>query len=238
MVVLFQPLHTFLKERVNRTFYGVRDVPFREFVGLSRQLQDGLMPQDYLPGIVRTINQRFGLPFVRLVVETGTIETEACVGKLQGETVRFPISSGSQALGSLEVAVKPSEVLAAEERTILETIAGQLGVSIRSLTLTAVVQVARQRLVNTREEERRRLQRDLHDGLGPAIAAQTLVVSSARRLLRTDPQHAEQLLSKLETDIDRTLAQMRSLIHGLRPPDLDQLGLVRSFTSKATGTGH
>ncbi len=232
MVVLFQPLHTFLKGRVNRTLYGVRDVPFREFVGLSRQLQDDLVPQDYFPSIVQTINQRFGLPFVRVIVKTGGFETEASVGRLQGEAVRFPVSSQGRVLGWLEVAVTPGEVLAAEERTVLETIAGQLGVSVRSLTLTAELQAATQRLVMTREEERRRLQRDLHDSLGPAIAAQTLVVGSARRLLRTDPQRAEQLLDKLEDDIYRTLAEVRSLVHALRPPDLDQLGLVRALTPK------
>ena len=116
-------------------------------------------------------------------------------------------------------------MLAADERHVLETIAGQLGMSVRSLTLSAELQAATQRLVGTREEERRRLQRDLHDGLGPALAAQMLVVSSARRSLETDPEHASALLGKLELDIHATLAQLRSLVHGLRPPVLDQLGL-------------
>ena len=76
------------------------------------------------------------------------------------------------------------------------------------------------------------MQRDLHDGLGPAIAAQTLVVSSARRLLKTDPQHAEQLLAKVENDIHGTLEQVRRLVHSLRPPDLSQLGLVGALGSR------
>jgi PAS domain S-box-containing protein len=87
-------------------------------------------------------------------------------------------------------------------------------------------------LERTREEERRRLQRDLHDGLGPALGAQILIVGSARRRLATDPQEADRLLGKLETDMHGTLEQVRRLVYSLRPPELDQLGLVGALPPK------
>lgn len=92
VIALFQPLRGWLTGRVNRSLYGTRELPFREFVGVSRQLQD-LIPEDYFPSIVRTIGQRFSLPFVRIVVASGTLRSETSVGDCRGETVRFPIAS-------------------------------------------------------------------------------------------------------------------------------------------------
>jgi signal transduction histidine kinase len=80
--------------------------------------------------------------------------------------------------------------------------------------------------VTAREEERRRLRRDLHDGLGPALAAHTLKVGSARALFKTDPAAADALLAELERDTEAALTDIRRLVYDLRPPALDELGLV------------
>lgn len=239
VLTLFEPLRTLLTRRVERALYGVREPPFRAFVGLSRQLQD-LVPDDYFPNLVQTVARWFRLPFVRLSVATGAFRTEAHVGTLQGEAVRFPVVSQGERLGLLEVAVRPGEVLTAEERNVLETIAGQLGVSLRSLATTAELQVVRERLVSTREAERRRLQRDLHDGLGPALAAQALVAGSARDLLTSDPDGAGRLLERLERDLHGTLDGVRRLVYSLSPSDLEQLGLcgaLRLKTAALVGKG-
>lgn len=232
-VALFDPLRALLTRRVNRSLYGERGVPFRAFVGLSKQLQDDLVPQDYLPNLARRLSERFGLPYVKLVAHTGALEAEAQVGEPQGEAVRFPISSQGQVLGALEVAVPPGEVLAAEERTVLAAVAGQLGVRLRSLELSAELQAVRGRLSGTREAERRRLQRDLHDRLGPTLAAQSLAVSSARHLLRADAGRAERLLEKLEDELWGTLEGVRRLAHNLTPPDLEVLGLEGALRLRA-----
>lgn len=87
-------------------------------------------------------------------------------------------------------------------------------------------------LGRAREEERRRLQRDLHDGLGPALGAQTLIVGSIRRSLKSDPQGADRLLNKLESNMHETLERVRQLVYSLRPPELDQLGLVGALAAK------
>ena len=87
-------------------------------------------------------------------------------------------------------------------------------------------------LGRAREEERRRLQRDLHDGLGPALGAQTLIVGSIRRSLKSDPQGADQLLNKLESDMHGMIERVRQLVYSLRPPELDQLGLAGALAAK------
>jgi len=123
----------------------------------------------------------------------------------------------------------------AEKHRVLETLAEQVAMIVKSLQLTAELHAAQQQLVTSREEERRRLQRDLHDGLGSALGAQTLIVGSARRLLESDPQGADRLLVKLESDMHGTLGQVRQLVYGLRPPELEQLGLVEALRLKLKG---
>jgi signal transduction histidine kinase len=93
-------------------------------------------------------------------------------------------------------------------------------------------------LVTAREEERRRLRRDLHDGLGPALATQTLKLEAARELLRSDPDHADALLSDLIGQSQTALADIRRLVYALRPPALDELGLVGALRAQAAPYQH
>ena len=118
---------------------------------------------------------------------------------------------------------------------MLQGLAEQVGTIVRSLELSAERQATQKTLLTTREEERRRLQHDLHDGLGSTLGAQSLVVGSARRLLETDPQGADRLLSKLESDMQDTLVRVRKLVYRLRPPELDQLGLLDALRLKVRG---
>ncbi|CAN5857337.1 hypothetical protein BH18ACT11_BH18ACT11_14310 [soil metagenome] len=94
------------------------------------------------------------------------------------------------------------------------------------MRLTADLQRSRERLVTAREEERRRLRRDLHDGLGPQLAAQTLKLGSARSLYPRDPAAAEALLSELEADMEAAVSDIRRVVYDLRPPALDDVGLA------------
>ncbi len=97
--------------------------------------------------------------------------------------------------------------------------------------LTRNLQSSRQKIVTAREEERRRLRRDLHDGLGPTLAAQVFRVGAARQTLRKNPDKTEKLLVDLESGIEGTLADIRQLVYGLRPPLLDQLGLIGAINN-------
>ena len=94
---------------------------------------------------------------------------------------------------------------------------------------------SRERLVTAREEERRRLRRDLHDGLGPRLGAQMLTVGAARLLVRHDPDAADAALADLEADLEDALADIRRLVYNLRPPALDDLGLVAALREGAVG---
>jgi signal transduction histidine kinase len=105
-------------------------------------------------------------------------------------------------------------------------LAAHAGVAAHAVRLARDLQRARERLVTAREEERRRLRRDLHDGLGPTLASQALTIDAARALMRSDPATADALLVELKEQSQGAIADVRRLVYALRPPALDDLGLV------------
>ncbi len=96
--------------------------------------------------------------------------------------------------------------------------------------LNRELQLSRQKIVTAREEERRRMRRDLHDGLGPTLAAQMFRVGAAQDLLHKNPEKTAKILSDLQDGIEGTLSSIRQLVYELRPPLLDQFGLVGAIT--------
>jgi signal transduction histidine kinase len=112
-----------------------------------------------------------------------------------------------------------------------------VGIAAHAARLTADLQRSRERLVSTREEERRRLRRDLHDGLGPQLATFTLKLDAARNLLASEPEAASSLLLELKTQTQDTIFGIRRLAYELRPPALDELGLTSALREQATAYG-
>jgi signal transduction histidine kinase len=109
---------------------------------------------------------------------------------------------------------------------LLDDLARQAGTAAYAVLLTADLRRMRERLVAAREEERRRLRRDLHDGLGPQLSSQALTIDAVRALMRQDPDNAEALLLDLKQQAQDAVADIRRLVYALRPPALDDLGLV------------
>ncbi|GAA2448506.1 hypothetical protein GCM10010191_77450 [Actinomadura vinacea] len=101
--------------------------------------------------------------------------------------------------------------------------------------LTTDLQRSRERILATREEERRRLRHDLHDGLGPTLASLAMSLDTARITLAGEPERIEPVLSELRDRLATTVGEIRELAHGLRPPALDDLGLPAAIESLAEG---
>ena len=235
VAVLFQPLRDRLQRGANRLMYGHRDEPFEVLARLGKRVEDTFHPQMVLPAMVETIAQTLKLPYVAIAVQReGELQTTESYGKPTTMLVAYPLTYQGAAIGQLLVAQRsPDEAFTAAEDRLLRNIARQAGSAVYAQQLTADLQQARQQIVTSREEERRRLRRDLHDGLGPSLAAQMLKVGSARALLAKEPERADQLLAEMETHIEGTLAEVRRIVYELRPPALDQLGLVGAVKSFA-----
>ncbi|MGQ0602927.1 MAG: sensor histidine kinase, partial [Anaerolineales bacterium] len=146
----------------------------------------------------------------------------------------FPLLYQAEPLGRLTVAPREGETtLSNTDRRLLEDLARQAGVAVHAARVTAELQQARERLVMAREEERRRLRRDLHDGLGPTLAALTAQAEAARDLIPTRPDQSVALLEDMVTQAQTATVDIRRLVYNLRPPALDDLGLLGAIQAQA-----
>ena len=239
VAVLFQPLRTRLQRSVNRLMYGERDDPSAVTSRLGRRIEVTLAPEAVLPTVVETIAQALKLPYAAILLKEGEgFRSAAAYGSPTGEPEALPLVYQREEIGRLVIAPRaPGEQFSTSDRRLLEDLARQAEVAVHAVRLTVDLQGSRERLVTTREEERRRLRRDLHDGIGPALTGLALQLHAARKLVRPSPEDAEETLARLEQSTEETLSEMRRLIYGLRPPALDDLGLIPSICQQAQSQG-
>ena len=241
VAVSFQPLRQRLQRAVNRLLYGERDEPYAVLSRLSQRLQATLAPEAVLPTLAETIAQVLKLPYVAVGLQSaGESEPQivAAYGLPAEPVLRWPLTYQAEQVGELRVAPRgPGETFTLAEQRLLRDIAHQAGVAAHAVRLTADLQHSRERLVSALEEERRRLRRDLHDGLGPQLASQTLTLTAARQLLRHDPAQAEALLAEAIKHAQDAITDIRRVVYDLRPPALDDLGLAGALRAQAAGYG-
>jgi signal transduction histidine kinase len=116
---------------------------------------------------------------------------------------------------------------------LLNDLARHIAVAAHAAALTRDLRRSRESLVVAREEERRRIRRDLHDGLGPALAGVAFGLDAVRNTLSRDPQETDEALAQLKSEVQIAIADVRRLVYDLRPPTLDQLGLVPALEEYA-----
>ena len=235
VALLFQPLREWLQRGANRLLYGRRDEPFEVLARLGQRVEDTFAPERVLPTMVETIAETLKLPYVAIAVQQGKeLQITESYGMPATMPQSYPLAYQGEPIGQLLVGRRaPDEAFTPGEERLLENIARQAGTAVHALQLTADLQRARQQIVTSREEERRRLRHDLHDGLGPTLAAQILKIGSARALLAERPVMADKLLAEMETDIEGTLAEVRRIVYDLRPAELDQRGLAGALHAYA-----
>jgi|GEM_PF-286567 len=251
VAVLVQPLRDRLQRGVNRMMYGERDDPVTVLSRLGQRLEGTLAPDAVLPSLVETIAQTLKLPYVAIEMMTNNrldsppttdsspVSTSSLTvshGNAQPDVIRLPLVYQSETIGQLLIAPRSQgEALSPMDRHLLQNIAHQAGMAVHAVSLTADLQHSRQRLVTAREEERRRLRRDLHDGLGPNLASQGLKLAAVKQLLEKDPSSAISLLDQVMAQNQSTVEEIRRLVYGLRPPALDELGLVAAIRDHIAG---
>jgi two-component system, NarL family, sensor kinase len=185
-----------------------------------------------LQEVVSTLAAALRLPYVRLELlgPNDVPEVSAAYGTPSGQQIVLPIRAEGTLLGRLELdAGAGREPFGPADQRLLDDLAGQLSGAARTVLLARALQRSRERLVLAREEERRRLQRDLHDGVGPTLAAQSMQLEVAAGLVRTDPDAAARLLKQLGSSTQSLIADVRQIVEDLRPATLNQLGLVSSI---------
>jgi len=218
VAVLFAPLRERLQPGVNRLMYGERDEPYTVLSRLGRRLGAAIEPGTVLPTIVETVAGALKLPYAAISIRRGEDDFEVA-GAPTGEETEVPLTYGGETVGRLLLAPRtPGEQFSPADRSLLEDLARNAEVAVYAVRLTDDLQRSRERLVTAGEEERRRLRRDLHDGLGPTLASLTLGLDVSLRLLKKSPDEAEEMLSRLKAQTKEAVVDIRRLVYGLRPP--------------------
>jgi signal transduction histidine kinase len=230
VALVFAPARRRVEAAVDRVLHGRRGDPYAVLTDVAASMQGSRSPRAALQQVTREVREALRLPAVELRVDLpggGTVVERA------GDPDRpldheLRLQWHGEPLGVLAVAPRRGEPeLEPRDRRLLDHLAGQLAAVAYALRLTADLEAGRRALVAGVAEERRRLRRDLHDGLGPQLAAVALGVSTAERALaRADADRAAALLQAARGQLEHGVAEVRRLVHGLRPPSLDDLGLV------------
>jgi signal transduction histidine kinase len=234
VAVLLLPVAVALQRAVRRLLYGDRAFPGRVVSDL-RQLDPMTAPAEALEETLRLLARGLRLSYASIeVFGNGTDPFEASIGERRGRTTDIDLVAGGATLGRMHLQVAAGrDPFGPGDRRLLADVGTQVGALVQAISINRELQLSRQHLVNAREEERRRVRRDLHDGLGPSLATLAMGLDSARDLVDEDPRKASVLLGQLSDQTRAEIAEVRRLVDGLRPPALDQLGLVSALRQRA-----
>lgn len=236
-ILVALPVRDRLQRAANRLVFGSRDDPFATFVGLGDQLANAAAADEVLPAAARSVREALRLRHVEICSAEGDVLGEAGTPGGRG-CEEVPLVYTGERIGTL--AVEPTAdagPLGSDARRLLAGIARPVAAATRATALSRDLVASRERLVAATEEERRRLRRDLHDGLGPTLSSAVLAAGRAKALVDRDPAAAVGQLEQLTAQLQDAVADVRRLVYGLRPPALDELGLVGALGEQAQALG-
>jgi two-component system NarL family sensor kinase len=236
-----QPLRTRLQRAVNRWMYGQRDDPAAVLAQLAHQLETAISVDKVLDHLVTTVAQTMKLPYVAIELPgPNGPELAASSGRPTAPLIGLPLAHDDTKGRLLVSSWAQSGALRPKDRALLQVLADRAAAAVNAAQLAAELErsrsdleAAHSRLVETREEERRRLHRDLHDGIGPMLAGMTMQVDAARTLLRQDWTGSDTLMGKVREELELAVTEIRRLVKDLQSTPLDQLGLLPALREAA-----
>ncbi len=259
VAVGFQPVRERVQRVANRLVYGKRATPYEVLSEFSGRVAETYAADDVLPRMARVLQEGTGAESATVWLRGGdelraasTIFPESANGLasvpmrdgslpvLPGPTRSVEVRHQGDLLGALSVNKRRGEALTPIEQKLVDDLAHQAGLVLKNVGLTAELQArledlraSRQRLVTAQDEERRRLERNLHDGAQQHLVALKVKLGLAEMLLARDPEKATATLQQLKGDADEALETLRDLARGIYPPLLAEKGLVTALESQA-----
>ena len=259
VAVAFQPVRERLQKVANQLVYGKRATPYEVLSQFSERVAETYAADEALPRMARVLAEGTGAQRADVWLRTGSVlrpaavwpetdppgreEPVPVVGQLLptlpgGQVV--PVRHQGELLGALAVTKRKAESLTPVEEKLLTDLAGQAGLVLKNVGLTAELlarledlRASRQRLVAAQDEERRRLERNLHDGAQQNLVALKVKLGLAEMFVDKDPARAKATLAELKADTDEALETLRDLARGIYPPLLADKGLYAALESKA-----
>lgn len=219
VAVAFAPLRDSMQRAANRLTYGAWSSPAEVLAESSRRLADAADGRSLLRDLTDELIHGPGLQHAEVRDRAGRVL--AVSGNARQPVERLDLTAYGARVGSLSWS---GTVLRRTERSLLTDLAHQMGAVVHAVGLVAELRSAQERLVVAREQERRRLRRDLHDGLGPSLAGLGFQVDTVQNLLASGLT-VDDRLDALRAGLRGTVVEVRRLVEGLRPAAIDELGL-------------
>jgi len=237
VAVAFASLRDRVQKWVNQLMFGRRDDPYSVLTEMGRLMAETGTPEETLQTLTEIVATSLKLPGAAIELQhDGGWITSASFGKPVDEqgVVVVPLRHQGEQVGRL-LALPRSlhDPITSRDSELLQNIAHPAGAIADSVRLTMELQRSRERLVLAREEERRRIRRDLHDGLGPSLASQTFQLDEILERLGDDPAAAADLVIALKEQNRHLVTDIRRLVYELRPPTLDELGVAGALAAHA-----
>jgi signal transduction histidine kinase len=258
VAVTFQPVRAKLTRLANRLVYGRRATPYEVLSQFSERVGGGYSDEDILPRMARILAEGVGAERadVFLTVDrelrdvavwpqnVGTLApvtvSDGEVPVIEGPHVVYRVEHSGQLLGALAVTKTASDPVTPADEKLIADLAGQAGLALSNVRLTEELKLrledlkaAQKRLVDAQDEERRRLERNIHDGAQQQLVALAVKLKLADGMVEKDASKAHEFLGQLQAETQTTLEDLRDLARGIYPPLLADKGLAAALEAQA-----
>ncbi len=257
VALAFQPARRRAQRLADRIVYGKRATPYEVLSEFSERLGNVYASDELLPRMARALAEGTGAARADVWVRTGggfrseiswppgpepaaPITAQEAEGSVTSTSMLEPIRHGGELLGAVSIRKRPGETITATEEKLVRDLATQAGLVMRNVSLTEQLldhieqlRASRTRLVAAQDEERRKLERNLHDGAQQQIVALTVKARLLGQLIERDADQAKSLATQLQADATDALEELRDLARGIYPPLLADRGLVAALESQA-----
>jgi len=223
VAVAVQPAYSLLRQQIERWVYGYRADPAAALrrLGTSLESADPLQVVDAITSSVADA----------LKVDQVWVTTPGGAASPDPRVINVPLTHRGDRVGDLAVQVPAGRHLSAADTALLHDLARYASVTVRAAQLAGELQTSRSRIVTAREEERKRLRRELHDGVGPSLAAILLKLEAARSRAEVTERNA--LLAEIRDETKAAVTEVRRVVDELRPPAIDEVGLPGAIRQRA-----
>jgi len=246
----FRPVTRFARRIADRVVYGRRATPYEVLTEFSERVGESYATEDVLGRMAQILGQATGAASARVWLRLGAELRPAAswptdaepaqvafvanevLPTIEGETV-VEVRDRSELLGALSVAMPPSDPMNPSKERLVRDLASQAGLVLRNVRLVEELRSSQRRLVRAQDRERRRLERNIHDGSQQQLVALSVKTRLARDLTARDPAQAAELLTQIDAEIQTALGDLRDLARGIYPPLLIDEGLRAALDAQA-----
>jgi signal transduction histidine kinase len=251
VAVAFQPVRVRVQRLANRLVYGKRASPYEILSHFADQMASTYAADELLPEMARILAEGTGASRAEVWLAVGReLTAEAAwpegdgprqaldirgeeLPPVPGADLAVPVRDRGELLGALSIEKPRGEPPTPTERKLLSDLASQAGLVLRNVKLIEELRASRQRIVSAQDQERRRLERNIHDGAQQQLVALNVKLGLARALARQDLERTEQLLTQLQGETREALENLRDLARGIYPPLLADQGLLPALQAQA-----